>query len=62
MYKEDLALNDLQWLICKKKKTTKIPNPNYNQRIYLISFATDRNKLIYLNGISTVERYFMLRG
>ena len=29
MYKEDLALNNLQWLICHK-------NPNKPLRIYLI--------------------------
>ena len=30
MYKEDLALNDLQWLIYPKKKQTKPTNQQYN--------------------------------
>ena len=32
MYKEDLALNNLQWLICHKTK----PNPTQSNPIYLI--------------------------
>ena len=32
MYKEDLALNDLQWLICHKTQ----PNPTKPNNLYLI--------------------------
>ena len=37
MYKEDLALNDLQWLICqeKKKKKTKPNQIIYTFKVYV---------------------------
>ena len=35
MYKEDLALNNLQWLICHKTKPNQIkPNQNIHTNIY----------------------------
>ena len=33
MYKEDFALNNLQWLICHKTQTK--PNPIYSIYIYI---------------------------
>ena len=34
MYKEDLALNNLQWLICHKSQPTMFMNP-YTWLIYM---------------------------
>ena len=57
MYKEDLALNNLQWLICHKNPTK--PNHIYLIYIYkedfalnslqwLISHKTQPNQIIYI--------------
>ena len=38
MYKEDLALNNLQWLICHKNKPNQIP---FMKIVIVISFARE---------------------
>ena len=41
MYKNDLALNDLQWLICHKTKPNKIKPHTHT---YIIEFCISVNK------------------
>ena len=51
MYKEELALNNLQWLICHKTK------PNQSQFSLVISTIKGFYLLIYLLE-RTVNKYF----
>ena len=56
MYKKDLALNNLQWLICHKTQPNKIIYFIYmykndlalNNLQWLICHKTQPNKIIYL--------------
>ena len=64
MYKKDLALNDLQWLICHKTESNPTkPNPIYliymykedlalNNLQWLICHKIQPNQIIYIKHIS----------
>ena len=62
MYKEDLALNNLQWLICHKNKPK--PNPNQirtlseNQTHHTQELICDKN-LLTIRLLKASSRLFM---
>ena len=54
MYKKDLALNNLQWLICHKTKPTNLPNLD----IYTVMGNTHlfpHNELVHLPYIAVAN-------
>ena len=59
MYKEDLALNNLQWLMCHKTKPNQ--NPDYSVFIDLLNNLIDFSVFYHVNLSENLSEDFFLR-
>ena len=58
MYKEDLALNNLQWLICHKTKPNQI-GKNCRKIVYNCVYAVDRTAMSWKERSLSVPKNFV---
>ena len=60
MYKEYLALNNLQWLICHKTKPNK-PNSPVDEAILYADYSSTERQLHSINVLDMILNYLMVR-